>query len=181
MTNRGGKVPVSFFASTMMAVVLGVASCGKKDAAPTVSSKSTNSNAGIFYLAKACGPPVATLADALEKRQITLDDLFPKGKNVVFSCKGILLSCGGKEKNALYDLIGYERDENGRICRNFRAKTAELVYEQDRKSVLIKMRDVRIEMPDKDKPEDVSKTTYVNAEYYPVRIDLGSIPWDQGP
>jgi len=29
-----------------------------------------------------------------------------------------------------------------------------------------------MEMPDEDDPHDVSKTTYVNAEYYPIKLDF---------
>jgi len=36
----------------------------------------------------------------------------------------------------------------------------------------IKLYDVRIEMPDAKDPHDVSKTTYVNAEYYPIKLDF---------
>jgi len=45
----------------------------------------------------------------------------------------------------------------------------------------VKLYDVHIETPDAADPHDVSKTTYVNAEYYPIKLDFNKILEEKAP
>ncbi len=85
---------------------------------------------------------------------------------------GLMIYVARKNGNIVKDVVAYELAGDGRIKRSVRAEEGELVPNNEDRSLTVKLYDVRIEMPDAEDPHDVSKTTYVNAEYYPIRLDF---------
>lgn len=84
---------------------------------------------------------------------------------------GLMIYVGRKNGNAVKDVIAYEIGKDG-VRRSVRARQGEVVADQADRVLTVKLYDVRIEIPDPKDPLDVSKTTYINAEYYPVRLDF---------
>jgi len=85
---------------------------------------------------------------------------------------GLLIYVGRKSGTQVKDVVAYELDRQGGVKRSVRAKEGELVPDDIARMLTVKLFDVRIEIPDARDPRDISKTTYVNAEYYPIRIDF---------
>ncbi len=85
---------------------------------------------------------------------------------------GLMIYVARKNGNIVKDVVAYELTRKGEIKRSVRAEEGELVPDNEDRSLTVKLYDVRIEMPDAADPHDVSKTTYVNAEYYPIRLDF---------
>ena len=85
---------------------------------------------------------------------------------------GLLIYVGRKTGTQVKDVVAYELDRQGGVKRSVRAKQGELIADDVSRVLTVKLYDVRIEMPDAEDPRDVSKTTYVNAEYYPIRLDF---------
>ncbi|MGE4489634.1 MAG: LptF/LptG family permease [Kiritimatiellales bacterium] len=92
---------------------------------------------------------------------------------------GLMIYVGKKDDMTVHDVVAYELDKQGRIKRSVRAKEGEVLADNTQRVLTVKLRNVRIEMPDINDPHDVSKTTYVNAEYYPVRLDFEKILGDR--
>ncbi len=88
---------------------------------------------------------------------------------------GLLIYVGRKNGNAIKDVVAYELDGAGQIKRSIRAKRGTLEPDNENKLLMVKLYDVNIEIPDAADPIDVSKTTYVNAEYYPVSLDFADM------
>jgi len=85
---------------------------------------------------------------------------------------GLLIYVGRKSGTQVKDVVAYELDRQGGVKRSVRAKEGELIPDDIARILTVKLFDVRIEIPDAKDPRDVSKTTYVNAEYYPIQIDF---------
>lgn len=85
---------------------------------------------------------------------------------------GLMIYVGRKNGNTVKDVVAYELADNGQIKRSVRAKKGDIEPDNDQRTLTVKLYDVRMEMPDLDDPHDVSKTTYVNAEYYPIVLDF---------
>jgi lipopolysaccharide export system permease protein len=85
---------------------------------------------------------------------------------------GLMIYVGGKDGTRVKDVVAYELADDDSIKRSVRAKEGEILADETNRVLTVKLYDVRIEMPDAEDPRDVSKTTYVNAEYYPVRLDF---------
>lgn len=88
---------------------------------------------------------------------------------------GLMIYVGRKNGTAVKDVVAYELDKEGTVKRSVRAKQGDLVADNAARLLTVKLYDVRIEMPDAKDPHDVSKTTYVNAEYYPIKLDFAKI------
>lgn len=99
---------------------------------------------------------------------------------------GLMIYVGRKNGAEVKDVVAYELDPEGTVKRSVRAKHGTIEPDNENRLLRVKLYDVRIEMPDAADPNDVSKTTYVNAEYYPVKLDFeemlkgGSGPMKRG-
>ena len=85
---------------------------------------------------------------------------------------GLMIYVGRKNGTEVKDVVAYELDNTGCVKRSVRAKRGDIVADNTNRLLTVKLYDVRIEMPDAKDPHDVSKTTYVNAEYYPIKLDF---------
>jgi lipopolysaccharide export system permease protein len=85
---------------------------------------------------------------------------------------GLMIYVGRKNGTEVKDVVAYELDKKGGIKRSVRAKTGDIDADNVSRILTVKLYNVRIEMPDAKDPNDVSKTTYVNAEYYPIKLDF---------
>lgn len=85
---------------------------------------------------------------------------------------GLMIYVGRKNGTAVKDVVAYELDKTGGIKRSVRARQGEIAADNTNRLLTVKLYNVRIEIPDSKDPHDVSKTTYVNAEYYPIRLDF---------
>ncbi len=84
-----------------------------------------------------------------------------------------------RDGSAVEDVVVYERDAQG-VARKVMAQRGELRSENGHKVLHIDLYGVRIEQRDAGSPDEPGKTRYINADYYPVRIDL-STQQQQGP
>ncbi len=85
---------------------------------------------------------------------------------------GLMIYVGRKNGNVVKDVLAYELNDKGHIKRSIRAKRGRIEPNNENRTLTVKLYDVRIEMPDAIDPHDVSKTTYINAEYYPILLDF---------
>ncbi len=85
---------------------------------------------------------------------------------------GLMIYVGRKTGTVVKDVVAYELDKDGGVKRSVRAKQGDIVADNVNRLLTVKLYNVRIEMPDAKDPHDVSKTTYVNAEYYPLKLDF---------
>jgi len=88
---------------------------------------------------------------------------------------GLMIYIGRKNGNIVKDVVAYELSDKGGIKRSVRAREGDLVPNNEDRTLTVKLYNVRMEMPDTDDPHDVSKTTYVNAEYYPIKLDFNKM------
>ncbi len=88
---------------------------------------------------------------------------------------GLIIYIGRKNGNEVKDIVAYELNKTGDIKRSVRAKHGEIETDNTNRLLTVKLYDVRIEIPDANDPHDISKTTYVNAEYYPVKLDFNTM------
>jgi lipopolysaccharide export system permease protein len=88
---------------------------------------------------------------------------------------GLMIYVGRKTGTAVKDVVAYELDKNGAVKRSVRAKSGDIAADNTNRLLTVKLYDVRIEMPDAKDPHDVSKTTYVNAQYYPIKLDFEKV------
>ncbi|MBN2162020.1 MAG: LptF/LptG family permease [Pontiellaceae bacterium] len=86
---------------------------------------------------------------------------------------GYMIYVGQKKQNRVRDLIVYEVDEDtGRVTGTIRAARG-IMTTDDEKSILnIDLYDVRIEIPNAEAPNDATKTRYISASEYPIRLDF---------
>jgi lipopolysaccharide export system permease protein len=94
---------------------------------------------------------------------------------------GLMIYVGRKNGNIVKDVVAYELNKDGGIKRSVRAKQGELEADNAARLLTVKLYDVHIETPDAADPHDVSKTTYVNAEYYPIKLDFNKILEEKAP
>ncbi len=85
---------------------------------------------------------------------------------------GLMIYIGRKNGNIVKDVVAYELNKKGGVKRSVRAREGEMVPNNEDRTLLVNLYNVRMEMPDADDPHDVSKTTYVNAEHYPIELDF---------
>jgi lipopolysaccharide export system permease protein len=88
---------------------------------------------------------------------------------------GLMIYVGRKTGTAVKDVVAYELDKKGDVRRSVRAKSGDIAADNTNRLLTVKLYDVRIEIPDAQDPHDVSKTTYVNAEYYPIKLDFEKV------
>lgn len=85
---------------------------------------------------------------------------------------GLMIYVGRKNGTEVKDVVAYELDKNGSVKRSVRARQGDILADNVSRLLTVKLYDVHIEMPDAKDPHDVSKTTYINAEYYPIKLDF---------
>ncbi len=85
---------------------------------------------------------------------------------------GLMIYIGRKNGNVVKDVLAYELNDQGGVKRSIRARRGKLEPNNDNRTLSVKLYNVRIEMPDIEDPQDISKTTYINAEYYPILLDF---------
>jgi lipopolysaccharide export system permease protein len=88
---------------------------------------------------------------------------------------GLMIYVGKKNGTVVKDVVAYELDKKGGIKRSVRAKRGDILADNTNRVLTVKLYDVRIEIPDAKDPNDVSETTYVNAEYYPIKLDFDKL------
>ena len=89
---------------------------------------------------------------------------------------GYMIYVGQKKKNRVRDLLVYEVDEDsGKITGTIRAESGIMTIDDERSVLNIDLYNVRMEVPDEDAPNDASKTRYINAQQYPIRLDFDDL------
>lgn len=89
---------------------------------------------------------------------------------------GYMIYVGKKNHNRVRDLVVYEVDrETSKVTGSIRADSGIMTADKERAELKIDLFDVRIEIPDPDTPDDLSKTRYVNARNYPIRLDFNAL------
>ncbi len=73
---------------------------------------------------------------------------------------GLMIYVGRKNGNVVKDIVAYELNEQGGIRRSVRAKQGEIFPDNENRILRVKLYDGRIEIPDEDDPQDVSKTIF---------------------
>lgn len=86
---------------------------------------------------------------------------------------GMMIYVGSRDGNEVEDVVVYERDEMG-LVRNVRAHRGELRSDDAAQALFVDLYGVRIDQRDNELSEGAPRTHSVNAEYYPVKIDLSS-------
>ncbi|HBA86243.1 MAG TPA: hypothetical protein DCZ95_19345 [Verrucomicrobia bacterium] len=90
---------------------------------------------------------------------------------------GLMVYVGKKSEKEVSDVIVYEMDPKG-VKRNVRAKRGTVQYDKKTKVLLINLFDVRIDQPDRDNPMDISKSRFITAKEYPVKLDFAQLAGD---
>jgi lipopolysaccharide export system permease protein len=89
---------------------------------------------------------------------------------------GYMIYVGKKNKNRVRDLIVYEIDrDTDEVTLSVRAGSGIMTADKEKGELKIDLFDVRMEIPDPDAPEDSSKTRYVNAGKYPIRLNFAEL------
>jgi lipopolysaccharide export system permease protein len=89
---------------------------------------------------------------------------------------GYMIYVGKKNKNKVKDLIVYEVDKtSGKITSTVRAESGMMSVDKEGGELKIDLYDVRIEVADAANLADASKTRYINAHKYPIRLDINNI------
>ncbi|MBP7830802.1 MAG: LptF/LptG family permease [Kiritimatiellae bacterium] len=86
---------------------------------------------------------------------------------------GLMVYVGKKSGRRVEDVVVYEMADEG-IKRNIRAQSGEMRPGENRNVIIIDLYDVRIDQP-RAKGEDSTRSQYINAQHYPVRLDLNEI------
>ncbi len=122
--------------------------------------------------------PAATYANRQLIKGMGVEDpikLLEEGR-FIRDFPGYMIYVGKKNKNRVRDLVVYEVDkENGEVTGSVRAGSGIMTADKEKAELKIDLFDVRIEIPDPDSPGDSSKTRYVNARNYPIRLDFNEL------
>lgn len=122
--------------------------------------------------------PAATYANRQLIKGMGVEDpikLLEEGR-FIRDFPGYMIYVGKKNKNRVRDLVVYELDkETGEVTGSVRAGSGIMTADREKAELKIDLFDVRIEIPDPDAPGDSSKTRYVNARNYPIRLDFNEL------
>ena len=89
---------------------------------------------------------------------------------------GYMIYVGKKNRNKVRDLIVYEVDEDsGEVTGTIRADSGIMTVDKENALLKIDLFEVRIEIPSLDAPDDATRTRYVNARKYPIRLDFNEL------
>lgn len=126
--------------------------------------------------------PSTTYANRQLIRGMGVDDpvkLLEEGR-FIREFPGYMIYVGKKKNNRVRDLVVYEVDEDSsRVSGTIRADSGILSSDEDKGLLKIDLFDVRIEIPDQLDPGDATKTRYVNARTYPIRLDFKELMGDK--
>lgn len=86
---------------------------------------------------------------------------------------GLMIYIGSRTGNKVSDIVVYEMGKDGPV-RNVRAKNGELRTDKTEKALYIDLYDVRIDQREKVQGGE-AKTQYINAEFYPVKLDFSEV------
>lgn len=85
----------------------------------------------------------------------------------------MMIYVSSRSGNAVTDVVVYEMDDSGPI-RNVRAQRGELRMDRENQVMHIDLFNVRIDQRDKKATGDAPKSHYINAEFYPVKLDFSA-------
>jgi lipopolysaccharide export system permease protein len=85
----------------------------------------------------------------------------------------LMIYIGSRNGDEVKDVVVYERDANGPV-RNVRAQRGTLRSDDSSKVLYIDLYGVRIDQRDRESTLDAPKSHYINADYYPVKIDFSA-------
>ncbi len=89
---------------------------------------------------------------------------------------GYMIYVGKKHGNRVRDLVVYEIDKKtGAVTGTIRAGSGIMTADKQKGELKIDLFDVRIEIPDRKTPDDMTKTRYVNARSYPIHLDFNQL------
>lgn len=83
---------------------------------------------------------------------------------------GLLLVVGDRDGNRVEDIVVYELGEDNQPIRNVRASYGDIEVDEEARAMLIDLYEVFIDQRDGG-GEGAGKSHYINAEFYPVRLD----------
>lgn len=87
---------------------------------------------------------------------------------------GLMVYVGSRSGNRVADVVVYEMGPDGPV-RNVRAKTGEMRSDTEERAIYIDLYDVRIDQKEKGRRGEDSKTQYINAQHYPVKLDFAAM------
>lgn len=85
----------------------------------------------------------------------------------------MMIYVASRSGNTVTDVVVYEKDETGPV-RNVRAQRGEIRVDKETRTMHIDLYNVRIDQRDKAAVGDMPKSHYINAEYYPVKLDFST-------
>jgi lipopolysaccharide export system permease protein len=85
----------------------------------------------------------------------------------------LMIYVASRDGDVVHDVVVYEKDETGPV-RNVRAERGEIRVDKDAQIMFIDLYNVRIDQRDKSSTGDAPKSHYINAAYYPVKLDFSS-------
>lgn len=89
---------------------------------------------------------------------------------------GYMIYVGQKNQNKVRDLVIYKTDEEtGELTANIRAGSGILTTDREQGILKIDLYDVRSEIYDPEHPDDASKTRYIDAMEYPIRVNFNEL------
>ena len=88
---------------------------------------------------------------------------------------GLMVYIAKRDGRKVEDIVVYEMNDRGTVVRNIRARAGELRADKTNQMMLVDLYDVRIDQPDKDHPLDPSRSRFLNAQHYPVRLDISRL------
>ncbi|HMP90771.1 MAG TPA: LptF/LptG family permease [Kiritimatiellia bacterium] len=78
-----------------------------------------------------------------------------------------------RDGDVVRDIVVYETDD-GKPVRNVRADEGRIRVEKEERIMYIDLYNVRIDQTDRSGSREAPKSHYINAQYYPVKIDFSS-------
>lgn len=84
---------------------------------------------------------------------------------------GYMIYVGEKKKDSFQDMILYELAPGG-FKRHIRADSGTMNIDTDSEILRIDLYGVKIDQPDEQYPQDVTKSRYIVADHYPIDFDL---------
>ena len=85
---------------------------------------------------------------------------------------GLMVYVGRKNGTVVKDIVVYELNDVGGICRSIRAKRGDIEADNENKVLTVKLYEGRMEEPDADDPHDISKTLYTPFDYVQIPLDF---------
>ncbi|MCU0856892.1 MAG: LptF/LptG family permease [Pontiellaceae bacterium] len=85
---------------------------------------------------------------------------------------GLMIYVGRKNGTSVSDVVAYELDKEGNVKRSVRARSGNIDANEVTRMLTVDLYDVHIELPDTKDPHDVSKTQYLFARHYPIKLDI---------